>query len=95
MIVLDVNDISSVTHYYVIFTGLSTTHLRSLAKQLEDKMREAGDKPTRVDGTKSANWVVYDYGSVVVHGMLEETRKHYDLERLWGDAPRVDWEKIA
>lgn len=95
MVILDVHEMSSVTDFYVIFTGLSTTHLRAIAKQLEEKMRGAGSKPSGVDGARTASWVVYDYGSVVIHGMLEDTRKHYDLERLWGDAPRVEWAEPA
>ena len=91
VVILDVHETSSVTDFYVIFTGLSTTHLRALAKKLEEKMREADAKPSGVDGAKAASWVVYDYGSVVIHGMLEDTRTHYDLERLWGDAPRIQW----
>jgi ribosome-associated protein len=91
IVILDVRSLSSVTDYFVIFTGLSTTHLRAVGKRLEDTMTGNGTRPLRVDGAKAAAWMVYDYGNVVVHGMLNDCRRHYDIERLWGDAPELPW----
>jgi len=91
IVVLDVRGMSNITDYFVIMTGTSRNHLRALGKRLRDGMLEAGARAERVDGEKATNWVVFDYGNVVVHAMLEETRVFYDLERLWGDARRVSW----
>ena len=54
-----------------------------------------GPSPLRVEGLDDATWVLLDYGDIVVHVFLEETRTFYDLERLWGDVPRLDWESLA
>lgn len=89
--VLDVSRISTVTDYYVFCTGLSQTHLRSLGRRIEDAMRELGVRPDHVDGLEASGWLVFDYGNVIVHAMLADVRRYYDIERLWGDAPRAEW----
>lgn len=91
IVVLDVRGMSNITDYFVIMTGTSRNHLRALGKRLRDGMLEAGARTERVDGEKSTNWVVFDYGNVIVHAMLEDARAFYDLERLWGDARQVSW----
>lgn len=88
--VYDVRGISDVTDYYVIFTGSGLNHLRALGKRIEDILAGRGIKPDHVDGKKAAGWLVFDYGDVIIHAMLAQTRHYYDIERLWGDAPR--WE---
>ena len=89
--ILDVKRVSNVTDYYVIFTGSSQTHLRALAKRLEDEMDARGVKAAQVDGYQSSGWLVLDYGDVIVHAMLSDSRQYYELERLWGDAPELAW----
>ncbi len=84
-------EISNFTDYYVVFSGTSTNHLRALGKRIQDELSESGIKPSHVDGYQSSGWLVLDYGSVIVHAMLEESRRYYNLERLWGDAPQVMW----
>jgi ribosome-associated protein len=92
IVLLDLRGLSNVTDYFVIFSGTSSTHLRSLGKRIEDELHKAGVKPASVDGSRGTGWMVYDYGNVIVHAMLPEVRRSFDLERLWGDAPRTDWE---
>lgn len=89
IVVMDVRNLSTVTDYFVVVTGMSQNHITALGSRIEDHLETLGMKPWRVDGRKSTNWVVYDLGNVIVHAMLEETRNFYDLERLWGDAPKV------
>ena len=91
IVILDVRKVSNVTDYYVICSGASQTHLRALAKRFEDLMDSAGVKTAHVDGYSSSGWLVLDYGDVIVHAMLNESRRYYELERLWGDAPVVAW----
>lgn len=91
IVLLDVSEVSTITDFFVVLTGSSQNHLRALAGRIEDQMRAAGVKPTNVDGYQSKGWLVLDYGNVIVHAMLEETRRYYDLERLWGDARQVEW----
>jgi ribosome-associated protein len=90
IVVLDVRKISSITDYFVIATGTSEPHLRAIADEIQDKLREEhGLKPRAVDGTLQTAWLVLDYFDVIIHVMRPEVRKLYDLETLWGDAARV------
>ena len=88
--VLDVRKLSSVTDYFVIATGTSQPHLRAIVEEITGKLRDEHDlRPSRTDGLASGSWVVLDYFDVIVHVMHTETRKHYDLEGLWGDARQL------
>src|SRR5215471_10182762 len=94
--ILDVRELSSVTDYFVIASGTSEPHLRAIVEEVTGKLREGhGLRPRAVDGRLQAAWVVLDYFDVIVHVMREETRERYDLETLWGDAPRVKPRKKA
>jgi len=90
IVVLDVADISSIADYFVIASGTSEPHLRAISDEITEKLREQHNiRPRAVDGTLQAGWLVLDYFDVIVHIMRNEVREHYDLEGLWGDAPRV------
>jgi len=90
IVVLDVRKVSSVTDFFVIATGTSQPHLRAVVEEISSNLRDEYDlRPTRTDGATGGNWVVLDYFDVIVHVMHSETRKHYDLEGLWGDARPV------
>jgi|SRR6516164_6460771 ribosome-associated protein len=92
--ILDVRELSSVTDYFVVAAGTSEPHLRAIVDEITDKLRdEHGLRPKAVDGTLHAAWVVLDYFDVVVHVMRTDVRERYDLETLWGDAPRVKTRK--
>lgn len=89
-VILDVRKVSSVTDYFVIATGTSDPHLRALVDEITQKLREEfGLHPCGTDGTARNNWIVLDYFDVMVHLMRADAREHYDLESLWGDAPRL------
>lgn len=92
IVILDLRDLSNITDYFVILTGTSQTHLRSVGDKIEKDLKSIGLKPVQIDGQRNSGWLVFDYGSAIVHAMLSETRQHFDLERLWGDAPRINWE---
>lgn len=88
--VLDVAKVSSIADYFVIASGTSEPHLRAISDEITEKLREKHElKPRAVDGTLQAGWLVLDYFDVIVHVMRADVRQHYDLEGLWGDAPRV------
>src|SRR5215472_14930344 len=90
IVVLDVHELSSVTDYFVIASGTSEPHLRAIVDEITDKLREEHElRPRAVDGTLHTAWVVLDYFDVIVHVMRQDVRERYDLETLWGDAPRV------
>lgn len=90
LLVLDVRKLSSVTDYFVIASGTSEPHLRAIVNEITDKLRdEYAVRPRVVDGTLQGAWVVLDFFDVIVHVMRADARAHYDLEGLWGDAPKV------
>jgi ribosome-associated protein len=90
VVVLDVRKISSITDYFVIVSGTSEPHLRAISEEITDTLHEDHDiKPRAVDGTLQTNWLVLDFFDVIVHVMRPEVRQRYDLEGLWGDAPKL------
>jgi len=94
--ILDVRKLSSVTDYFVLASGTSEPHLRAIVDEITDRLRDEHSlRAKAVDGTLKAAWVVLDYFDVIVHVMREDLRERYDLEALWGDAPRVKPRKRA
>ena len=90
ILVLDVRKLSSVTDFFVIASGSSEPHLRAILEEITRRLREEhAVRPRAVDGTVHGAWVVLDFFDVIVHLMRAEMRERYDLEGLWGDAPRV------
>ena len=96
IVALDVGDIISITDAFVIASGTNPRQVRTIVDEVERAMKEhASAPPTSVEGLDDATWVLLDYGDVVVHIFLDETRSYYELERLWTDAPRIDWERLV
>ena len=90
IVILELRELSSVTDFFVICTGTSEPHLRAIVDELTEKLREEHAlRPRAMDGTLQTAWVVLDFFDVIVHVMRADIRDHYDLEGLWGDAPRV------
>jgi len=90
IVILDLREVSSVTDYFVIASGSSEPHLRAIVDEITDKLRQDHDvRPKAIDGTLHTAWIVLDYFDVIVHVMRTDVRNRYDLETLWGDAPRV------
>ena len=90
IVILDVRELSSVADYFVICSGTSEPHLRAVSDEILDKLRDQKNlRPRAIDGTLHTAWIVLDYFDVIVHVMKREVREKYDLEALWGDAPRV------
>lgn len=91
IVILDMRDVSSIADYFVIVSATSDPHLRAVADDIRDRAKEeTGAAPKAIDGGMNAGWIVLDYFDVIVHVMREDTRETFDLESLWGDAPRVD-----
>lgn len=90
VVVLDVRKVSSVTDYFVLATGTSEPHLRAISSEIRDGLKVNNSlRPRAVDGTLQAGWIVLDFFDVIVHVLRKDQREKYDLEGLWGDAPRV------
>jgi ribosome-associated protein len=92
VVVLDVHEPIVITDYFVICTASSSRQIRTVIEEIERVTREMGVKPIRREGEADAGWWLLDYFDVVVHVFSEEDREYYDLERLWRDAPVVDWQ---
>lgn len=92
---LDVSELIVVTDIFIVAGGTSRRHVRTLAEETEFALKAEGRRPLRREGLEDGTWVLLDYGDVIVHVFDEETRRYYDLERLWADAPRVVVERAA
>lgn len=89
VVILDLRGLSSVTDFFVIATATSDRQMRAIIDQIEDYGKKVGQTRFGVSGYESATWVLADYIDVVVHLFDADRRQYYDLELLWGDAPRV------
>jgi ribosome-associated protein len=85
--VLDLRGLSSATDFFVIVTGTSDIHVRSIANHIIDELKRDGERPDHVEGVQGGRWVLIDYIDFVVHVFHPAARDFYQLERLWGDAP--------
>jgi ribosome-associated protein len=95
-VVLEVGPILAITDAFLITSGNNVRLVRTIAEEVERQVKAGGGpSPLRIEGLDDARWVLLDYGDFVVHVFLDEVRDYYDLERLWSDAPRLDWEAIA
>lgn len=89
--ILEVGDLFVITDFFVIATGTSRPHVQALAERVEEFLKEHDRAPLRDEGLPEAEWVLLDYGDFMVHIFQPEARAYYDLERLWRDAPRLEW----
>ena len=93
VIVLDVGAVLSITGYFVIAGATNPRQVRAVVDEVEARVKsELGRAPIRTEGVREQQWTLIDYGDVVVHVFLESVREFYEIERLYMDAPRVEWE---
>lgn len=88
---LDLRKLTDTSDYFLLSTGTSEQHVRSLAGEVRDKLAEIGEKPWHVEGADSGRWILLDYVHFVVHIFRQEARDFYSLEHLWGDAERTEF----
>ena len=88
-VILDVRKLCSFTDFFVILSGRSTRHVQGLAETIEEELRSRRLSTTTAEGLNEGTWVLLDYNDIVVHIFYSETRKFYDIEGLWHDAPRI------
>jgi ribosome-associated protein len=93
--VMHTSDVTTLADYFVIATATSTTHMQSMADEVEKSMDELGEPNGRIEGRRAGSWLLMDFGCVVVHLFLEEARSFYALERLWKDAAPVEIEGLG
>ena len=89
--VLQIGTLTTIGDYFVVATGTSTTQVKALADEVDRQLSLAGVTAKRMEGYQTASWILMDYYDVIIHVFLEETREFYALERLWNDAPVVEF----
>jgi ribosome-associated protein len=95
IVVLDVGDILAITEAFVLVSASNTRLVRTIVEEIELALKLSDDEgPRSVEGLDDATWVLMDYGDVIVHVFLAETRAFYDLDRLWADAAVVEWSAL-
>ena len=90
VVALDVRELTPFTDTFIIATGMSDRHARSIADAITEAMAKRGEKPLGTEGHEEGRWVLIDLDDVIVHVFQDEVRRKYDLERLWSDAPALD-----
>ena len=94
--ILEVGEVLVVADEFVIASATNDRQVKAIVDDVERAIAEAGHgRPLRVEGLDDRHWVLIDYGDVVVHVFVEETRQYYELERLWSDVPRLAWAEPA
>jgi ribosome-associated protein len=93
IVILDVRNLIVITDYFVIATGGTERQVRTIVEAVEKTLRDAGERPIRREGESEGRWVLLDYVDTVVHVFAQKERDYYDLERLWRDAPTLEWEE--
>ena len=88
--VIGITNLTIIADYFIVATGTSTTQVKSLADEVDFQLGQAGVEPRGIEGVRAANWIVLDYGDIVVHVFYRGTREEYQLERLWADGEQVD-----
>ena len=94
IVVLDLRGVSPVTDYFVICTGTSGRQMATVAQEIIEAGKSLGQTAFRVAGLESPTWIVLDFVDVVVHIFDNEHRRYYDLELIWGEASRLQWQRV-
>ena len=89
LLILDVQQQSSFTSFFIICSGTSDRHVQAIASHIEASGKQAGVYTLGMEGFREGRWILLDYGDIVIHIFHEPVRKFYDLERLWKDAPQI------
>jgi ribosome-associated protein len=93
LVLLEVSRFSSFADYFIICSGKSGRQVQGIADNIESELKTRGIKPIGTEGKREGHWVLMDYGDVIIHVFYEPVRFFYDLESLWSEAPRVEWEQ--
>jgi ribosome-associated protein len=93
IVILDVGKLLVITDYFVICTGKNERQVKTIVEKIEEELKKKGVRPIGIEGQRDARWVLIDYGDAVIHVFNQEERDFYQIERLWKDAPRLEWEE--
>ena len=93
LVALDVGDVLGITDWFLVTSSSNTRQVRRVAEEVEAAVKQAGgDGPLRIEGMEDATWILLDFGIFVVHVFHEQTRSFYDIERLWSDVSKVEFD---
>lgn len=90
VIAIDINEISILADYFLIASGSNPNQVHALCDNVSEKMGKAGYSTKRTEGYNNANWILMDYGDIIIHIFDKESRSFYDLERIWADGKTVE-----
>ena len=93
IVILNMAEVSLVTDYFIICSANSTTQVRAIADNVEEKLSKAGIEPLHQEGYREGRWVLLDYSECILHVFVEEDRRFYNLEQLWGDAEALPYKE--
>ena len=88
--VIDIHEVSVIADYFIIASGNNLNQVQAIVDNVEEQLGRAGYEPKQVEGTRGSNWILMDYGDVIIHVFDEENRLFYDLERIWRDGKELD-----
>jgi len=94
-VILDVGQQIRIADFFVIVTGSNKKQLQTIADEISRSLKEKGYKKKTIEGYEAGSWICIDYDDVIIHLFQEEARRYYDLEFLWSDAPRVEWQRAS
>lgn len=95
MKVLDIEKVTSIADYFIIASGTNINQVQAMADNVEEALGKAGCNAKQIEGYHGGSWILMDYGDLVVHIFDEESRKFYDLERIWRDGKLIDHKKLS
>ena len=90
--VIDIEQITTLADYFIIASGSNANQVQAMTDNVEEVLGKAGYEPRQIEGYRSANWILMDYGDIIVHVFCREDRLFYDLERIWRDGKVVERE---
>ena len=93
--ILDISEISTLADYFIIAGGTNRNQVQALADNVQEKLGRAGHNTKSVEGYDSANWILLDFGDIIIHVFDNENRLFYDLERIWRDGKVIDSEELT
>ena len=92
--IIDIRDVTVIADYFIIADGSNPNQVQAMADNVDEMLGRAGHQPKQVEGYQSANWILMDYGDIVIHIFDEENRLFYDLERIWRDGQSVELSQL-
>ena len=88
--IIDIHEVSVIADYFIIASGNNLNQVQAIVDNVEEQLGRAGYEPKQVEGTRGSNWILMDYGDVVINVMTAEMREKYNIERIWGDCENLE-----